>query len=235
MPGGTGRYSAISQMLPYLDQAPLYNLINFSYVPADPINNVPRLTEIPMLRCPSDFDNTQPQTGGAVNYMANKGNQIHWTTPPQNGAFVYQKCIKMRDIIDGSSSTAAFSERLIADGNNGLSSPDSDVFFAPGDPMTPDEAITMCYAVDITNLAFQFPVFMGAPWMDGQHTFSWTPNRRSCGFFPTKASMPATSRHEGGVHSLLCDGSARFVSENIDRNVWRAVGSRDGKEVVGEF
>jgi hypothetical protein len=31
------------------------------------------------------------------------------------------------------------------------------------------------------------------------------------------------------------DGSARFVSENIDRNTWRALGTRSGNEVVGEF
>jgi len=27
----------------------------------------------------------------------------------------------------------------------------------------------------------------------------------------------------------------RFVSENINRDIWRAVGSRNGKEVVGDF
>ena len=236
-PGATQRYSAVSQLLPYIDQSPLYNRIDFHVIPAHANNNAPRLTEIPMLRCPSDFDNTQPQTGGAINYMANKGSEIHWTTPPQNGAFIYSKYIKIRDIIDGTTNTAAFSERLIADGNNGVVSEDADVFLAMTNPMTPDEAIQLCYQVDITNLANQFPIFIGHPWMDGQHTYLHvdTPNRRSCGFFPTKATMPATSRHEGGVHVLLCDGSARFVSENIDRLTWRGVGSRDGREVLGEF
>jgi prepilin-type N-terminal cleavage/methylation domain-containing protein/prepilin-type processing-associated H-X9-DG protein len=236
-PGGTARYSAISQLLPYFDQGNLYNLIDFNVVPTHANNNVPRLTEIPMLRCPSDFANTQPQAGGATNYMANKGSDINWTTPPQNGAFVYQRCVKIRDVTDGTTNTSAFSERLLADGNNGVISPDADVFLAMTNPMTPDEAITLCYAVDINNLANQFPIFMGAPWMDGQHTYLHvdTPNRRSCGFFPTKATMPATSRHEGGVHFLLCDGSVRFASENIDRLTWRGVGSRDGNEVLGEF
>ena len=85
----------------------------------------------------------------------------------------------------------------------------------------------MCYSVDVSNLANQFPIFMGAPWINGQHCYLHVdvPNRRSCGFYPTKATMPASSRHEGGVHSLLVDGSVRFTSENIDVHLWRAVGN----------
>ncbi len=241
--GGTGpasgspRYSAISQLLPYFDQAPLYNTINFSLPLVDPVNTPARMTEIPMLRCPSDFANTQPQSGGATNYMANKGNSHLWQDTNQNGIFFYLKSVRFRDIIDGSSSTAAFSERMLTDGNNGVVSPDEDVFLGTGTPTTPDEAIQMCYATDITNLANQFPIFMGAPWINGQHTYLHVdvPNRRSCGFFPFEATMPASSRHEAGVHVLLCDGSVRFVSENIDLRTWRGIGSRNGKEVLGEF
>ena len=95
----------------------------------------------------------------------------------------------------------------------------------------------MCYATDASNLAFQFPLFMGAPWLNGRHTYLHVdvPNRRSCGFYPTKATMPASSRHTGGVNLALCDGSVRFVSENIDLALWRAVGSRSGGEVAGDF
>jgi prepilin-type N-terminal cleavage/methylation domain-containing protein len=241
--GGTGpasgspRYSAISQLLPYFDQAPLYNTINFSLPLVDPLNTPARMTEIPMLRCPSDFANTQPQAGGAINYMANKGNLCMWQSTDQNGIFFYLKSIRFRDIIDGSSSTAAFSERMLTDGNNGVVSPDEDVFLSMAMPMTADEAIQMCYAVNINDLANQFPIFMGAPWINGQHTYLHTdvPNRRSCGFYPLMATMPPSSRHEGGVHTLLCDGAVRFISENIDLRTWRGIGSRNGKEVLGEF
>ncbi|MFO1095047.1 MAG: DUF1559 domain-containing protein [Planctomycetaceae bacterium] len=144
---------------------------------------------------------------------------------------------RFRDILDGTSNTAAFSERVLTDGNNGVVSPDADVFLATTDPTTQDEAISLCYAVDINNLANQFPIFMGAPWLNGQHTYLHvdTPNRRSCGFYPFKATMPPSSRHEGGVHLLLCDGSCRFVSENVDRQTWRSIGSRNGGELLGEF
>lgn len=239
-------YSAISQLLPYFDQANAYNLINFSLPYSDPANTTPRNLEIPALRCPTDSINPISGQGGATNYMANKGSGIIWLDPSgpntgfpaQSGVMYYQSLVRIGDILDGSSNTAAFSERLLADGNNGIVSPVADVFFSPASPNTPDEAVTMCNAVDITNLANQFPLFMGAPWMHGQHTYLHVnvPNSRSCGFFTVlRASMPPSSRHVGGVHVQLCDGSVRFVSENVDRVVWRAVGTRNGGETVSDF
>ena len=52
---------------------------------------------------------------------------------------------------------------------------------------------------------------------------------------PTFAAVSARSFHTGIVQTLLMDGSARSVSDNIDLRVWRNVSSRSGGEVVGEF
>ena len=43
------------------------------------------------------------------------------------------------------------------------------------------------------------------------------------------------SYHIGGAHFALADGSARFISENIDLNIYHGLGSRNGGEVLGEF
>jgi prepilin-type processing-associated H-X9-DG protein len=43
------------------------------------------------------------------------------------------------------------------------------------------------------------------------------------------------SRHEGGVHILLADGSVRFTSENVDLRVWRGLATIQGAEISGEF
>jgi prepilin-type N-terminal cleavage/methylation domain-containing protein/prepilin-type processing-associated H-X9-DG protein len=245
--GGTGdAYSAISQMLPQIEQAPLASRINFSLPFTDPANDEARLTELPVLRCPSDLRNPMPATGGAVNYMANKGNGVVWGLatgpnaglPAPNGVFFRQSAIRFADIVDGTSNTASFCERILADGSNGIVSPIADVFFHPGAPTTADQAVQMCDAIDIDNLAFQFPLFMGAPWINGQHTYLHTnvPNSRSCGFFSVlRASMPPSSRHLGGVNLGLCDGSVRFISNSIDLGTWRALGSRDGREVLNSF
>src|SRR3569623_1294995 len=166
---GSKSYSAISQLLPYFDQTPVYNLINFNVAYNDPANTIPLMTELNMLRCPSDGPNPMAASGGATNYMANKGTGVIWQDatgpntgmPPQTGVMFYQSFINFRDITDGSSNTAAWSERVLADGNNGVLSPFADVFFSPASPTTPDDAIAQCAAVDITNLSNQFPLFMG--------------------------------------------------------------------------
>jgi len=48
-------------------------------------------------------------------------------------------------------------------------------------------------------------------------------------------ATPYTSDHTGGAHFLLADGSGRFVSENIDLNTLKAMGTRAKGEVIGEF
>jgi prepilin-type N-terminal cleavage/methylation domain-containing protein len=51
----------------------------------------------------------------------------------------------------------------------------------------------------------------------------------------TYAVVTSRSWHEGIVHTLLMDGSARAISENIDLKTWRALGTRATGEVIGEF
>jgi prepilin-type processing-associated H-X9-DG protein len=42
----------------------------------------------------------------------------------------------------------------------------------------------------------------------------------------------ANSYHPGGVNVGLCDGSVRFIKESIALPTWRAIGSRNGGEVI---
>ena len=42
----------------------------------------------------------------------------------------------------------------------------------------------------------------------------------------------ASSKHNGGVNVVFCDGSTQFIRDDIDHLVWRAMGSRNGAEIV---
>ena len=60
----------------------------------------------------------------------------------------------------------------------------------------------------------------------------------SCDFdgSPTDIDLKdPSSFHTGGIQVLLCDGSVKFVSENIDQAVWIGAGSINGQEVLGEW
>jgi len=48
----------------------------------------------------------------------------------------------------------------------------------------------------------------------------------------TPTMMASRSRHSGGVQSTMCDGSTRFISNNIALGVWRALCSSQGGDAI---
>jgi prepilin-type processing-associated H-X9-DG protein len=50
-----------------------------------------------------------------------------------------------------------------------------------------------------------------------------------------QTSQGFKSRHTGGAHFTLADGSARFISENIDYMTYQRLGDRRDGQPVGEF
>jgi hypothetical protein len=50
-----------------------------------------------------------------------------------------------------------------------------------------------------------------------------------------EAYFLARSYHTGIVNILLGDGSARSLSQNVDQNLYRVLGSRGDGQVNGEF
>jgi prepilin-type N-terminal cleavage/methylation domain-containing protein len=242
-------YSALTYLLPHLDHAPVFEAVNFSVpspgpglAPTDhPANDTARLRQIDVFLCPSDLPNPLPQRGGGINYWASLGTSVVFSTnvgpnvnmPTPNGTLFVDGNVRLSELLDGTTHTALMGERLKCDGTNSVLSIESDIFLGMTAPMTPDEAVEQCRAIDKTNLANQFPIFMGAPWMYGSHAYQHIspPNDSSCGFFSvTRSTMPPSSRHPGGVNELFGDGNVHFVSNNVDLGVWRALGTRKGNE-----
>jgi prepilin-type N-terminal cleavage/methylation domain-containing protein/prepilin-type processing-associated H-X9-DG protein len=234
------QFSVLAQLLPFIEQGNVHDLIDFKAPANDPLNTNARMSKIATFLCPSDGrDNPMPASGAATNYMANTGTLPFFVIPGQmnyNGVFYVNHAVRFADITDGTTNTALFSERLMADGSNAIVSKVEDVFFHPGNPATADEAHAICLTVDITNLANQFPLFMGAPWLHHQHRYHHIspPNGRSCGYFVVgKSTMPPSSRHPGGVNVALGDGSVRLIPNSVDLLAWRALGTRNGGETNG--
>ena len=47
--------------------------------------------------------------------------------------------------------------------------------------------------------------------------------------------IASRSRHPGGVNTLLGDGSVHFIRDSINLVTWRALSSRAGGEVIGDY
>jgi prepilin-type N-terminal cleavage/methylation domain-containing protein/prepilin-type processing-associated H-X9-DG protein len=246
----TNNISTHAYLLPYIEQQNIFNLINFTVAWNHPLNDAARAAPVKTFICPSDPVTSVPAGWAGNNYRSNQGSTLlnslpsttagdpNATMPTPNGPFTPVRTVTLVGITDGTSNTAAFSEHPKGDFNNGVSTP-TDTFQPGTYPNTPDEAVTQCRAMNPANLGLQGRSDVGAPWLYGYHSTTnyfhvAPPGDRSCMFPPGRISTTAKSNHTNGVNVAFCDGSVRFVSYSIPLAAWRAMGSRDGGEVITE-
>lgn len=245
-PNGSS-FSAHSRLLPYLEQDNVYKLIDFTVPWSDPKNAAACAARVPSFVCPTDVALSVPPDLAPTSYRINEGTSlVMWygpsdsagvnnSMPPPNGPFFVNGPYAIADIRDGTCSTAAFSEHVLGDFSNSAATEKSDTFRPGTYPSDPDQAVANCEAVDIRDLGKQGYSNVGAPWLYGYHstTSYWhigPPNSRSCMYPPSRIMTSANSYHAGGVNVGFCDGSVRFITNNVDLMMWRAMGTRAGGE-----
>jgi prepilin-type processing-associated H-X9-DG protein len=70
----------------------------------------------------------------------------------------------------------------------------------------------------------------------GQHDVDWIAVRDgSSSSQISYAAVTSRSYHSGLVNVFLMDGSVRSVTNSVDLNVWRALATRAGGEVVPPY
>jgi prepilin-type N-terminal cleavage/methylation domain-containing protein/prepilin-type processing-associated H-X9-DG protein len=242
-------YSGFSMILPFMEQTPIFNAINFNLTmtTADGNTTVQRAA-IAAYLCPSDGQ-TPPVESAGNNYRFSEGSSICYSyaetdpgntntmLPAPDGPFFAERSIQLSQITDGTSNTGLASEKLLGDFNQGIPNVRRDVYNTTYFPATPEEAFQNCESWDANSIDSGGESSSGAPWLDGfLHTAIYKhvspPNKKSCYFRPTRLTMAVSSNHPGGVNICLADGSVRFVKDTIDRVNWRALGSMNGGEVL---
>jgi prepilin-type N-terminal cleavage/methylation domain-containing protein/prepilin-type processing-associated H-X9-DG protein len=244
-------FSAHAYFLSYIEQCNLFCMVDFTVSYNNANNAFARAQSVPIFLCPSDPRMLSVPAGWAgTSYRANQGSGILWGLSPTdpsdpnygipdpNGVFFLRSKTRFADITDGSSNTAAFSEHLIGDFSNAIGTEATDTFEPGTHPATPDQAVADCVGVNPANLGQQGYSNIGAPWLYGYHSTTiyfhvGLPGSRSCMFPPGRIATTANSGHTNGVNLLLCDGSVRFVSYGISLLTWRALGTRNGNDVIG--
>jgi prepilin-type N-terminal cleavage/methylation domain-containing protein/prepilin-type processing-associated H-X9-DG protein len=196
-----------AMLLPQLDQANLYQTINFNHRPTCfnaafvAMPNSPTAKLVPVYSCPTD-----PNSGslylnyiGAdhmpADYLGVYGSNLALTS---DGFFGADSSVRMASLMDGSTTTLAIGERGIPNdlfwgwGLCGNGAEDAFLGFERGysDGSRPGD-----------------PYFLDHFW----------------------------SRHAGGSHFLMADGSVRFIGYSTDLTIMTKLATRAGGEVVGEF
>tara|TARA_R110002111_G_scaffold1157_1_gene8160 strand:+ start:19467 stop:20528 length:1062 start_codon:yes stop_codon:yes gene_type:complete len=246
-------------LLPALDQGNLYQQFDHDSIqngfPLFPwVRNGPLLDGVIVqaMRCPSSpLDETHPMgiyrhmqpsyvgISGASNEDGFAAKRVSFCcspiSPPDgilsaDGVLISNSNVKVRDIIDGTSNTVVVGEasNFVFDDNGkkqhvGGAFPYSWITGTPAVGTPPNyEPNNLSYpaaSYNITTIRYSPNSSYDQPGVRNNHG----PNN------------PLSSAHEGGVMVLLADGSARFVSENINLTTLKQLAVRDDGQSIGEY
>jgi len=161
------RWSSLAQLLPYMEQANVRNLLDLSlplYMPGAgyPISapNVAGISQIlPEFLCPSDTNERVKEQTGPTNYVMCAGSGAGGGTPfNTDGTFFVNSKVKSAAITDGTSHTIAISESLIGvntpkggDASFQSITPERTYKFVIGFTSTPDLTDAKCGATQLFN------------------------------------------------------------------------------------
>jgi prepilin-type N-terminal cleavage/methylation domain-containing protein len=248
-------YSAQAQLLPFHEQGNLHGLIDFAKpltigFPWSPQVNPPLATvastKISVLMCPSESGNpiyTDANGFGWAggNYLVNggSGTPLNYCSSRNDGLFWQGSNTKFRDITDGTSNTVFMAETLF-----GNRQPATTTLV---DPQRQMKRVSLGSPCGPTAEVMEMT---GSTNFNGNRAGAWISSigyqTLVQGYYPPNSRNPdfgnhgeivsgPRSLHVGGAQLSLCDGSVRFVSENVDLNTFRAIFSRADGQVLGEF
>ncbi len=250
-------WSVQARLLPLLEQANLERLIDWDY--SYGLQGLVAQTRVPVYLCPSeprDVPRPDPKphdpnfTHYSLNYAANMGEWFIYDPKSHSGGsglFFPNSALSMGSVTDGTSNTVAFSEvkawtPYLRDGGNpagfGVDAPTRPAQIAAwGGSFKADSGHTEWVDARIHQSGFTTtfaPNTRVGYEMEGrEHDVDFNSSREGKSTTAiTYAAVTARSHHTGGVEIGLVDGSVRFLSQTIDLNVWRGLGSRAGGEVV---
>jgi prepilin-type N-terminal cleavage/methylation domain-containing protein/prepilin-type processing-associated H-X9-DG protein len=255
-------WGVLAQLTPYLEQTNVYKTMDLTkplYLGTSPNYFVPAPNDfavqqvVRIFLCPSDIQ--RPVSGGyninqfgPTNYAACTGTGLNGGSPYNaDGIFYANSRTRMTDVKDGTSNTVAFSESLLGAGDEG-----STTLYGGSDAQ---HAYGFLYSGQLTDAGCQSPQAWnlsnrrGFQWVAGEYRcssynhyylpnapqydcFSYIPAGPPDQLFTSIGWRAARSNHSGGVNIAMADGAVRFASNNIPLNIWRALSTRNGGEVI---
>lgn len=198
----------LTQILPFIEQQNAYKKIDFTKSVYHPANQRVRQHSISSFYCPSS-----PYNYGGRDQVAitNYRGCHHDTAAPidvnQNGVLYLNSAVRYEDIEDGSSSTIFVGE---AESNW-----NSSLGWMSGTRAT------------LRNTGARINIERDQRLANGQPRQGEDPDPAIVGGF--------SSPHVGGGHFLIGDGSVRFLSENLDPEIFQYLGNRHDGELVGDY
>ncbi len=202
------------QILPYLEQAPLYNTVSRASVYATPIK---------VMYCPTRRAPTVYGSSARSDYAGCAGN--NGMTRPANGVVVQgtEPRVEIHRIQDGASNTVMVSEKWLHASQWGVDGGDNEAWVNAGW----DECVVRSTGGNYT---------WTNPMTNASVTAPRTPRPDNEAPAPPSGTsiwnQTFGSSHVGGLNVLMGDGSVRVVQYSVDTAVWSAAGTRTGGEAL---
>lgn len=215
--------------LPLFEQGIIYNTVNFARATWDDSVATARRTWITTFLCPSDPKGSGPITLQASNgeslavdvasgqYVAVAGQlEPSFYPTPNNGVFYRNSRVGVVDIDDGTSNTLMIGERS------------RNVAEATWVGMIPSYLSCNTPGWPVQECAETSVLVLGHTGPSPDEPVIHTPNA------PNAGVDAFSSFHPGGSHFAFCDGSARFLRQTINPQVFSHLATRDGGELIGD-
>ena len=231
-PNATHRWSYLTVLLPFMEEQALYDELVRTHIRQQVPwagTNVTR-AKITTILCPSDGNtNNNFEQFGRNSYMINRGDQWlnwdWWESRGIAGGTGDRLQLGMASITDGTSQTIMIAEVKI--GVLGSTKVTEGISWegATDQSHPPSECLAKVGPGDrYVGAVAQWEHLQGYRWADAITPYTQfqpmlPPNGPSCAA-PSDGEnwglITASSNHSGGVNVLFCDGSVRFINENID-------------------
>ncbi|MCX7408116.1 MAG: DUF1559 domain-containing protein [Planctomycetales bacterium] len=254
--------SMFTAILPFIDQAPLFNKFNFNEHYSSPNNAILAKTNLAAFVCPSNsISKPDPLGYGNVDYMPiaytdldpitglrNKSNGTTSNGASKTGALgLYGN--KMADVSDGLSMTALIFEDCGKPLGIVGTYVQSNFIAYNGTTVNGWDTTQMLGATGLNTAPNRWADSDNANGVSGPPNATVTPigiinnNKVPVGGpaacpWSTNNCGPNDepfSLHTGGCHALLGDGTVRFISENIDTHIVRKLSDPADGEIIGDF
>lgn len=257
-------WSAQSMLLTYLEQTNIANAINFQVSALYPprfelsaMNTTMYNMRIASFMCPSD-----PESGRVRinNYHASMGASTNGLSNNVTGIFANLVAYGMRDILDGTSNTIAYSEAMVGAALNGNQSRQNgvvDATYPAGSQMVNAFANQSLVMSALSACSDRWKTSTAANSFTNRRSERWgwgttgvtlfctivPPNSKQYPWSSCRSQCPgcgadaaqisnANSQHPGGVNVCMGDGSVRFVKDTINMTTWWSLGTRANGEIL---
>jgi hypothetical protein len=210
--------------------------------------------QVPTYLCPSELENQYRVKDGQPyvsphTYGFNFGTWLVYVPATEavgDGAFVVNQGTSTAEFGDGLSNTLAVSEvkayqRYMRNTNDpGLTVPTTpaDIAGLSGQLKSTGHTVWPDGRVHHSGVTTVFAPNTRVSYLSGGTAYDIDFNSQQEGKSASRityAAVTSRSYHPGLVNTLLMDGSVRSITDGVDLTIWRALGTRRGGEVVGEY